>query len=58
MNLKDWEKTLYNITKNTGDIRTMMQYIKVAKYNEKTRRNELKDAQTEIYKDDENILGR
>lgn len=58
MNLKDWEKTLYGITKNTGDIKTMIQYIKVAKYNEKIRQNELKDAQTEVYKDDETVLGR
>ena len=58
MNLKDWENTLFDITKNTGDIRTMMQYIKVAKYNEKRRKNEIENAQTEIYKDDGKALGR
>ncbi len=58
MNLKDWENTLFGITKNTGDIDTMMQFIKVAKYNEKVRQNELKNAQTEVYKDDGEVLGR
>lgn len=33
MDLNDWEDILFGITRNTGDISTMMQYIKVAKYN-------------------------
>lgn len=54
MNLKDWEKTLFNITKNTGDISTMMQYLDYAKYNE-IKENEIQEAQAETYKDDDTL---
>lgn len=53
MNLKDWENTLYNIAKNTGDISVMMQYINVAKNN---NQNELEEAQQEIYKDEDTLI--
>lgn len=54
MTLQEWEKILYNLTLKTGDITSMGQYIKVAKYNEQQRRkeNDLRQAQTETYNDD------
>ena len=53
MNMADWEGVLYKIARSTGDPRLVLEYIKTVKMNTyNVRREELKNAQTEVYYDD------